>query len=116
MTRPRSFREDELQANIVKAARLFGWRHYHPYDSRRSVEGFPDLVLVRARLGEPKRLIFVELKQDGKQPTDNQQEWLNDLAVVARHVALSMNEPVIDVCVWRPADWLSGDIERVLRR
>ena len=34
-----------------------GWRRYHTFDSRRSAEGFPNEVLVRA-----SALIFAELR------------------------------------------------------
>lgn len=81
--------EAKLQAVVVEAARLYGWLVFHPYDSRRSEPGYPDLTL--ARNGE---LIFAELKSDTGRVTDAQQEWLTELGTVAG----------AEVHVWRPAD------------
>ena len=60
--------------------------------------GFPDLVL--ARQG---RLIFAELKREGRKPTPPQQGWLEVLATCAG----------VEVYLWTPADW--GEIVRILR-
>ena len=65
--------EDQLQAAIIECARLFGWRHYHTFNSRRSVSGFPDLVLLKV-----PRIIFAELKTATGKLTDDQREWLSD--------------------------------------
>lgn len=70
--------ERSLQENIRDAASLMKWPcYYHAYDSRRSPEGFPDVVIV----GYGK-LIMWELKRQGKDPTDSQQEWLDELSKV----------------------------------
>ena len=50
--------ESQFQAEVVKLAKVFGWIWFHPYDSRRSTPGFPDLALVK------DRLLFRELKTD----------------------------------------------------
>ena len=39
--------EADFQAQVVKLALLLGWKVYHTHDSRRSREGFPDLILIR---------------------------------------------------------------------
>lgn len=91
--------EKQLQAAIVKTARLLGWRVYHTFDSRRSEPGFPDLTMVRGRL-----LIFAELKTDKGKVSAAQEAWLDALISTGVGVAL-----------WRPADWLDGTVERVLR-
>ena len=90
--------EDELLAAVLELARWLGWRTYHTHDSRRSNPGFPDLVIVR-----DDRLLFVELKSTKGRLTAEQTEWLKALGYVA------------SVATWRPADWTSGEIERVLR-
>jgi hypothetical protein len=82
--------ERELLQQVRDLARLLGWRVYHTHDSRRSPEGFPDLVLVR-----PPRLLFVELKREGRGPTLAQHGWLEALAAV----------PGVEVYLWRPGDW-----------
>lgn len=78
-----------FQAEVIQLARLLGWRYYHTYDSRGSVPGFPDLVLVRG-----VRLIFAELKVRGRQPKDEQWAWLGDLQQTAA-----------EVYVWYPKDF-----------
>jgi hypothetical protein len=84
--------EKAFQASVERLAKLYGWRYYHTWRSIRSVAGFPDLVLCRAR---DRRVIFAELKRDGKRPTAAQQEWIDDLRSVGRPV---------ECYVWRPAD------------
>lgn len=63
--------EKAWMAQVVDVAKLFNWRVYHPFLSKWSESGFPDLTLVR-----PPRLVFVELKRVGKRPTPAQAEWL----------------------------------------
>jgi hypothetical protein len=63
--------EAALQALVVGVAQLYGWAHYHTHDSRRSDEGWPDLVLCR-----PPRLVVVELKGVRTRVTPEQQAWL----------------------------------------
>ncbi len=64
---------------------------YHTYSSRRSVPGFPDLVMVHPESG---RTIFAELKKEGAYPSPEQRRWLD---------ALKKNAGV-EVYVWRPSD------------
>jgi hypothetical protein len=66
--------ETRLQLRVIDLAARLGWRAYHTHDSRRSVRGFPDLVLVK-----PPRVVFVELKVGRKQLTDSQRAWMADL-------------------------------------
>ncbi len=91
--------ERQLQAAIVDTARLLGWRAYHTHDSRRSEPGYPDLTLVRGR-----RLIFAELKTAKGRVAPGQQTWLDELSNARAETYL-----------WRPDDWTSGEVERVLR-
>lgn len=109
-------REDALQQQILRAAAVLGWRSYHTKDSRGSLRGFPDLVLVRG-----PRLIFAELKRmpttkTPARPTPDQQGWLDDLNVVAQALG-SVRVPAagIEVYVWRPIDMIRDDILEVLR-
>ena len=91
MARRRQNPEAMFQSAVIAAAKLHGWMHYHTYDSRRSVAGFPDLVLVRG-----KRLIFAELKaNDNSHPSAAQQEWINALVRTGS----------CEVYVWRPSNW-----------
>ena len=93
--------EKAFMQMVIDAARLLGWRVYHTFDSRRSPEGFPDLVLVR-----DGRLVFAELKTERGKLSPSQQAWLAELEEVRYQRG-------IEVYTWRPRDW--EQIERVLR-
>ena len=86
--------EKDFQGQVVKAAEALGWLSFHAYDSRRSAQGWPDLVLVR-----PPRLLFVELKSDKGKLTPDQVVWMEALARVETAGG------GIECYVWRPADF-----------
>lgn len=67
----RAMLEEELQNRVMAAARHAGILAYHTHDSRRSVRGFPDVVLAG-----PGGAAFVELKREGRYPTPAQREWI----------------------------------------
>jgi VRR-NUC domain len=69
--------ERELQDAIVEAAKLLGWMVFHPFDSRRSTAGWPDLTLVHRRRA---RLMFMELKSETGRVTHEQHAWIDALA------------------------------------
>lgn len=69
-----TMRERDLQETIRQAASLLGYRAYHTYDSRRSPEGFPDLVIV----GHGELFIW-ELKSEKGGLTNAQAGWINEL-------------------------------------
>jgi len=100
--------EDELQSLIIDPKRgiapLLGYLCYHTHDSRRSNPGFPDLCMVG------KRLIFAELKSEAGKVSAEQLDWLNRLDVIERK-----SEGVVVARLWRPSDWLNGEVEEVLR-
>ena len=91
-------READLQQAIIDLAGMLGWLVYHTHDSRRSREGFPDLVLVR------ERVIWAELKSVTGVVSAAQKEWIDRLG--------GLDE---EVYVWRPRDW-PGAIVDILRR
>ena len=80
--------EAQLQALIREACRWHQLLVYHPYDSRRSEAGYPDLTIVG------KSVLFRELKSDRGRLTHVQDTWLRRLAAAG-----------LDSDVWRPADW-----------
>lgn len=103
----RDMSEATLQRNILSlAVESLGWLAYHTHDSRRSQPGFPDLVLAHAR---QQRLIFAELKTERGRQTNEQKLWEGHLRVIRSAVAL-------EFYLWRPTDWLSGAIARILQR
>ena len=71
--------ESVFQANVVAAFRQCGWMVFHAYDSRKSQEGFPDLVAVNACT-----LIYAELKGNPRGVpgglSSEQILWLDELA------------------------------------
>jgi hypothetical protein len=87
---PLRISEKVFQSQILEAARYLGWLPYHVFDSRRSVPGFPDLVLVR-----PPRALFAELKTEKGVLSAAQTAWLAQLEGC----------PGIETFVWRPRDW-----------
>lgn len=89
--------EKQFMAQVIELAKLRGWAHYHTHDSRRSEEGFPDLVLTRR-----PRVIFAELKADRGKVTAAQRAWMDELRACGQEVYL-----------WRPRYWPA--IEKLLR-
>jgi VRR-NUC domain. len=64
--------ERQLQDAIIEAAKRMNWLCYHVYDSRRSVPGFPDLVLLKGQ-----RMMVLELKTDKGRVRPEQHVWLD---------------------------------------
>jgi hypothetical protein len=58
--------EQELQAFVVRTARLLGWRVFHPKFSIGSDSGYPDLTLISP---DQQRAVWMELKREGRWPT-----------------------------------------------
>lgn len=109
--------EAELQANILRLAKLLGWRvaHFRPAQMRsgrwatamQGDVGFPDLVLARGGY-----VIFAELKADEGRLSDAQCAWLDALA---GPLGQGSSHRRVLITTWRPHAWKSGDIERALR-
>ena len=89
-----------LQECVRRTALVFGWLHYHTHNSRRSELGFPDSVMARG-----ERIVIAELKTERGKLSPHQESWLAALRLV----------PGVEVYVWRPEAWHSGEVERVLR-
>ena len=87
--------EADFQRQVLDLADLFGWTTYHTYDSRRSRQGFPDLVMVKRG-----RLIFAEIKSEKGRLSDEQEIWQGKLAEVEFY-----SRGNVTVRVWRPSDW-----------
>jgi hypothetical protein len=92
--------EAQLQDAIRDLAKIRGWLFFHPYDSRRSTPGWPDLFLVHPRTGE---IVVAELKSTSGRVSHAQQEWIDAFATAG-----------ITVHVWRPSHLQSGQIVRAL--
>lgn len=81
--------ERDFQQLVIDLARALGWAVYFTWDSRRSPEGFPDLVLC-----QPPRLVYAELKTATGKVSAAQERWLARLRDCQQEAYL-----------WRPADW-----------
>jgi len=105
--------ERAWQADVLKIARLFGWRWWHdratnfpracpkckaPLRIPRNDAGWPDLFMVRG-----DTLVVAEIKSDRNYPTPEQREWLEAFRQVRRIV----------VVVWKPKD--AQKVAEVLR-
>ncbi|QEP08750.1 VRR-NUC domain-containing protein [Glutamicibacter sp. ZJUTW] len=94
--------EAVFQSNVIRLAKSLGYmRIYHTKDSRGSEAGFPDLVMIH---GKTKQVLFVELKSQGGRVSAAQELWLDDLRLGGQFAE-----------VWRPSDWVSRRVEKVLR-
>ena len=65
----RPITEKDFQGQVIRIAKVFGWKVYHTYDSRRSEPGYPDLCLVK------HKIMFRELKREKGRLTPAQKEW-----------------------------------------
>jgi hypothetical protein len=102
---PSLLTESQFASLVVEVARLGGWKHFHPFDSRRSTHGFPDYVLVKG-----PRLLFVELKTEAGRVRPDQEAWLEALSEVEEAMKIAgtgvwRSEARVEVFVWRPSDW-----------
>ena len=97
--------ETELAANILDAAAKLGWRVKRDPTWRATCAcpGFPDLTMARETANGQARLIYAELKRENGKLTRPQEEWL---ALLRKTAA--------GVYVWKPSQWLSGEIVEVL--
>ena len=103
----RDMSEKQLMAVVLRAARRLDWLVYHTHDSRRSAPGFPDILAIRKadRIGLPSEILVIELKAAMGNTTPEQDAWLDHFRAAG-----------IEVAVWRPAQWVSGEIVARLAR
>jgi len=93
--------EEELAAQVIELARDRGWlvKRDPTWRATCATPGYPDLTMVRKG-----RVVWAELKREGKEPTDAQKVWLDALRATGH-----------GCYVWRPSSWLDGTIEEILR-
>lgn len=94
----RDMSEGALLAHVRTLAGELGLLSYHTHDSRRSEPGWPDLVIAGAERGV---FLVRELKRQNGRVSPEQAQWLHTLRDLG-----------VDADVWRPADLLSGRIEK----
>jgi VRR-NUC domain-containing protein len=93
--------EKRFMAQILQVARPAGWIAYHTFDSRRSPEGFPDVILVRPEPGRGPVYAW-ELKTARGKLSMAQHMWIN-----------ALDGKTISAAVVRPADF--ADLVRLLQ-
>lgn len=86
-----------FQSWVLGIATWNNWLVYHTHDSRRSEEGFPDLVLVR------ERVVYAELKRPKGKAAPAQVKWIEKLRAAGAEVYL-----------WYPDDL--PEVKRVLAK
>jgi hypothetical protein len=91
--------EKVWQAQVVKLAKMLGYRVYHTQFSIRSTPGFPDLVMCSARQG---RVIYAELKRENGKLTPEQEVWLSDLQSAGQ-----------EAYCWKPSQY--DEVVRILK-
>ena len=79
--------EKEFMSQVKDLAKIYHWKFYHPFLSKWSERGYPDITLIR-----PPRIIFAELKREGGVLSPSQQEWAELLRAC----------PGIEYYLWRP--------------
>jgi len=79
--------EKQLEQQVKELAKLFGWKCYHPFLSKWSVKGFPDITLVRENEDGTASLLFLELKSGKGKVSEEQREWLDILGKVPGVIA-----------------------------
>lgn len=99
-TLAKNMSEVTLQSKCEMLARELGWLFYHTYDSRRSVAGFPDLVLIYPATG---RIVVRELKSMKGTASADQKTWLAGFEAAG-----------IDTGLWRPIDYLNETVLHTL--
>jgi hypothetical protein len=92
--------EAAFMAAVARLARQHGYMAYHTWSSKKSPEGFPDLILCHK---DPGHVCYaIECKRDGGHVTPAQAAWLE---------ALGQCTGVVSE-VWRPAD-LDAIVQRL---
>jgi hypothetical protein len=91
--------EKAFQQQVVDLCNWAGLFVYHTYDSRRSVSGWPDLVIVG-----PDGILYRELKTEVGKLAEDQKRVLGLLRAAGA-----------DTSVWRPSDMAMGIVKAELR-
>jgi len=93
--------EKQFEAQVKEVAKLFRWKYYHPFLSKWSESGYPDITLVRGN-----RLIIVELKSEKGKLTKAQAQWL-----------WALRKTPAEIYIWRPRHMEpnGGKIVEILR-
>lgn len=87
--------EAQFQNTVIAMCKLLGVACYHPYFSRRSAAGWPDLALC----GD-SGFMLRELKTENGRLTRDQEEW-----------GARLQKAGVNWGVWRPGDLVSGRIQ-----
>ena len=101
--------EADLQRGVIERAQQLRWKVMHPLPGQTARgsgwatvtqgdgKGFPDLTLVR------DRIMFVELKAEGKYLSVEQKMWRDWILTAGG-----------EWYCWKPAQWFDGSIDTIL--
>lgn len=104
---PKAMSEAALTTKVIGAAKDLRYElRYHTRDSRGSDRGFPDWCLVNV---PRRRFILVELKSQDGTIRPEQKTWAAGLLELIEAGLVGL-----EYYLWRPADWYSGAIQRIL--
>jgi hypothetical protein len=82
--------EKAFMQQVIDLAHLQGFHVFHPFDSRRSTPGWPDLCV-----WGHGRFLMIETKAER-----------GYLSLDQRRVIEQLRAAGVDVHVWKPSDWL----------
>jgi hypothetical protein len=82
--------EKAFMQQVIALAHLQGFHTYHPWDSRRSTPGWPDLCV-----WGHGRFLMIETKAER-----------GYLSLDQRRVIAQLRAAGVTVYVWKPSDWL----------
>ena len=99
--------ESDLQRGVIELAQRLRWKVMHPLPAQTRKgwatatqgdgQGYPDLTLVR------ERIVFVELKAEGKYLSVNQKMWRDWILGAGG-----------EWYCWKPLQWFDGTIDEIL--
>ena len=90
--------EKQWQRTVTDLLDTFGWKWFHPFDVRRSREGWPDLFACK-----DGKALALELKTQTGKVRPEQFLWIAELDAI----------PGITARILRPSDW--DELERLVR-
>ncbi len=91
--------EAEFMGQVIDLAHLCGWMTFHPFDSRRSCPGWPDVAFCHPGRHE---FFLAELKSQQGKLSPAQQIWIE-----------ALRQAGVEVVVWRPSDLDTAIVARL---
>jgi hypothetical protein len=115
----------DLQPAVMRLLSSAGWLAYHTWNSQHSAAGFLDVLAIKETETE-WWLLIAELKSESGKLTAAQQQWhtmwtglawaINNATAFSEKILRACGWKIVrvEVCIWRPSDYLSGAIDAVV--